>query len=66
MVRSPNLFGFVTHLLGIFSTPNMKKLLPVVQRHGKDLTKTIDERIGAERSAVLEGMSCASKSVPCC
>jgi hypothetical protein len=35
----------------------MKKLLPVVQRHGEFLTKTIDERITTEKSAVIEGKS---------
>lgn len=39
----------------------MKKLLPVVQWHGKCLTKTIDERIGAERSAVVEGTCYSAK-----
>jgi hypothetical protein len=50
---------------GIFSTPNIKKLLPVVQRHGKRLTNTIDQRIGSETSAVVEGMRCAVKRVCC-
>lgn len=39
----------------------MKKLLPVVQRHGKRLTETIDQRIGSETSAVVEGTRCAAK-----
>ena len=33
----------------------MKKLLPVIQSHGKVLTKTIDEQIGSNDSAVIEG-----------
>ncbi|KAL2061357.1 hypothetical protein VTL71DRAFT_7630 [Oculimacula yallundae] len=49
-------------LNGIFSTPNMKKLLPVVQWHGKHLTNTIDERIGAEKSSVVEVVSLFSKA----
>ncbi|KAH4004636.1 hypothetical protein HBH98_034170 [Parastagonospora nodorum] len=49
-------------LNGIFSTPNMKKLLPVVQRHGKRLTETIDQRIGSESSAVVEVVSLFSKA----
>ncbi|CZS91639.1 hypothetical protein WAI453_011830 [Rhynchosporium graminicola] len=49
-------------LNGIFSTPNMKKLLPVVQWHGKHLTETIDQRIGAEKSAVVEVVSLFSKA----
>ena len=39
----------------------MKKLLPVVQWHGKRLTKTIDQRIGSETSAVVDGTRCDAK-----
>ncbi|KAH8704353.1 cytochrome P450 [Phaeosphaeriaceae sp. PMI808] len=42
-------------LNGIFSTPNMKKLVPVVQFHSKNLVRTIDQHIDCDESAVLEG-----------
>ncbi|KAF2247316.1 cytochrome P450 [Trematosphaeria pertusa] len=49
-------------LNGIFSTSNVKKLLPVVQLHGRCLTKTIDQRIGCDVSAVVEVVSLFSKA----
>lgn len=33
----------------------MKKLVPVVQSHGKHLTNAIDQRIGTNESAIIEG-----------
>ncbi|KAF2680332.1 cytochrome P450 [Lentithecium fluviatile CBS 122367] len=49
-------------LNGIFSMPNIKKLLPVVQLHGRCLTRTIDQRIGGDVSAVVEVVSLFSKA----
>ncbi|KAL6159742.1 hypothetical protein ACJQWK_05848 [Exserohilum turcicum] len=40
----------------------MKKLLPVVQSHGKYLMKTIDQSIGSDESAVVEVVSLFSKA----
>ncbi|KAF2191654.1 cytochrome P450 [Zopfia rhizophila CBS 207.26] len=48
--------------VGIFSTPNIKKLVPVVHANAKCLANTIEDGIGSGESAVIEVVSLFSKA----